>query len=63
MVGDGYAWATPPPIGTGRSVGQGLWGWELLGWVTEGRGVARHYWRDVTLSCVGRRGNVLERVY
>ena len=30
--GGGYARATPPPIGTGMLVRDGLWGGELLGW-------------------------------
>ena len=31
--GSGYAWATPPPIGTGRQGQQRLMKWELSGWV------------------------------
>ena len=35
-VGDGYAWATPPPTGTGRQGRQRLMEWELSGWVMDG---------------------------
>ena len=31
----GYAWAIPPPTGTGRSVGGGLSVGRLLGWVMD----------------------------
>ena len=33
--GSGYAWATPPPTGTGRSVGGGLFVGTLSGWIKE----------------------------
>ena len=33
MVGSGYERATPPPTCTGRSVGGGFSGEELVGWV------------------------------
>ena len=36
--GSGYAWATPPPTGTGMSVGGGLSGEELSGWVMDENG-------------------------
>ncbi len=34
-----FAMATPPPTGTGRSVGEGLWSEELSGWVRVSLGV------------------------